>query len=146
MSLRSSSNCTAFSKAARSGCARWSTTAVTIPAAAARANPGASGRLASTNSITAGNDGSAAASSNADIFEPRPEIRIAVLMRVISGASESEGAGVDYRSLPRVTRDDGSHANRDLPCGSKRLGNGVRLTGFDDRDHADAAVEGAQHF
>src|SRR5437879_1852828 len=145
----SSLPCSTASKPARSlPNGLLSITSVGMPLAAAFSSPGASARLEMTATISAGKSASLAASINATMFEPRPEIRMATRRFIIS-LREVEVAVIDHAVLaPMIVlgrnhlaeQRDGLAAFRENP------GDLIDRLRLDDGDHADAAVEGAQQF
>ena len=102
----------------------------------------APGRFDRTSTISAGKAGSAAASSSAAMLEPRPDTSTAVRMRAMS---EVQAAGGGHRSAGVARRHHADHV-RDLPRGCECRTDGLDSVLGHDRHHADAAVEGAQHF
>ena len=75
----------ARSKSSREASARWSSTTVSMPAAAARARPAAAGRFEITTAIRASSRPSAMASMSAWRLLPRPEISTPIGGRPSSG-------------------------------------------------------------
>src|SRR5882672_6331189 len=134
----SSADCKTTSNAARSlpnGLLSMATAG--IPLAFAVSRPPASERLEITTTIWAGKSSAAAAWIIAAMFDPRPEIRIAT-RRFMSSPCRID--------LTMRDRDD-RYKPRDVLAALREdvgdLFDGIRLH---DRDHADAAVEGAQQF
>src|SRR3984957_16878685 len=69
-----------------------------MPPARALSNPPASARLEITTAISAGKSAARAASINAAMFDPRPEIRIAT-RRFMASPCEIEMAVIDHAVL-----------------------------------------------
>src|SRR3984885_9115134 len=141
----SSADCKAASNAARSlPKGLLSMVTVAIPLSSAFARPPASARLEITTTISAGKSSAFAASISAAMFDPRPEIRMAT-RRFMASPCEIEMTVIDHAML--ALGGDHLAQQRDALAA---LGGNVRhrLDGvcLHDRDHADAAVEGAQQF
>src|SRR6266481_3169687 len=121
-----------------------SMTRVGIPLALAFARPSASARFEITSAISAGKSARLAAWINATIFEPRPEIRMAT-RRFIASPRQIEVTIIDHamfaRGLDYFTQQRDAFAAVLENAGD--LFDRVRLH---DRNHADAAIEGAQQF
>src|SRR5260370_8081157 len=97
-----------------------------------------------TTTISAGKSGSPAASIRADMFDPRPEIRMAT-RRFIASPAQIKMAVVNHAVLA-VGRDHLAQQGHALAALGENLGDLFDRIRPDDRDHADAAVEGAQQF
>src|SRR3972149_2676891 len=115
-----------------------------MPAARAISRPPASGRFDSTSTISAGKLLSFAASISAALLEPRPEMRMAPRLRLMP-SPEIEFAVVDDARLV-----GGAHhfakSHHAFARARESFGDRGGIFGRGDDDHADAAVEGAQHF
>src|ERR1700722_6157334 len=115
-----------------------------MPLDFAFSRPPASARLEITTTISAGKAFSLDASIRATIFDPRPEIRIAT-RRFMASPRQIEVTVINHAMLALC----GDHLaeQRDALAGlGENVGDlfdGVR---FHDRNHADAAIEGAQQF
>src|SRR4051794_12997557 len=141
----SSAHCSFASKPARSWpYALLSMAIAGMPASRARNSPGASALLEITTTISAGKSCALAASTSAVMFDPRPEIRMAT-RRFIVSPCQIEMAVIDHTVL--------AGRGNDLTqqhCGFAGLGEDIHDpvdgVGFDNGDHADAAVERAQQF
>src|SRR5712671_3275046 len=97
--ISSSRRCSITSKPARSlPNALLSMTVVGMPWAAAFSRPPASARLEITATISAGKSGALAASINAAMFDPRPEIRMAT-RRFMMSPREIKVAVIDHAML-----------------------------------------------
>src|SRR6266702_1979984 len=145
--LSSSTRCSIASKPARSlPNGLLSMTVVGIPLAAAFSRPPASARLEMTVTISAGKSAALADSISAAMFEPRPEIRMAT-RRFMASPRQVQMAVIDpaMRALMvTLRRNHFAEQRHALAACDENLGNLVDRIGFHDRDHADAAVEGAQ--
>src|SRR5689334_16612881 len=119
-------------------------TTVGTPDASAFCRPGASARLEITTAISAGKSSADAALISAAMFEPRPEIRIAT-RRFMPLPCEVEVSVVDH-AMVAPGRDHLAQQGDALAAASQNLGDGLDRVGLHDRDHADAAIEGAQKF
>ena len=94
---------------------------MTMPAARARPSPAASGLLDTTSAISAGYDGSFAASINAVILEPRPEMRTATRLPVCS--LKIEMPVVDDAAVAGFKGAEGHHALASASqCSADRVG------------------------
>src|SRR6202161_2205757 len=139
----SSADCRTASNAARSLPKGWlSMVTAAIPLCRAFSRPPASARLEITTTISAGKSASRAASISAAMFDPRPEIRMAT-RRFIASPRQIEMTVIDHAMLALGL--DHLAQQHDVLSGFGQivgpLCNGVRSY---DRNHADAAVEGAQ--
>src|SRR5260221_1044251 len=145
----SSCRCSITSKPARSlPNGLLSMTVVGIPSAAAFSRPPASARLEITVTISAGKSAALAASISAAMFEPRPEIRMAT-RRFMASPRKVPMAVIDHAMLALMVilrRNYFAEQRHALAACGENLGDLVDRVGFHDRDHADAAVEGAQQF
>src|SRR5579883_1297615 len=146
----SSTACSAVSKPARSlPNGLLSTTTVGAPAALALSSPAASARLETTTAISAGKSAAAAALSSAAMLEPRPEMRMATRRFVASGfmasPREIEMAVIDDAMLARG-RDHLAEQRDGLAVRGEHVAHRIDGVLPDDRDHADAAVEGPEQF
>src|SRR6516162_965020 len=97
-----------------------------------------------TRAISAGKSGAAAALISAAMLEPRPEIRMAT-RRFMVLQREIEVAVIDDAMLA-FGRDHLAELRHRLAGVGEDPHYLVDGIGLDDRDHTDAAVEGAQHF
>src|SRR4030088_3283796 len=141
----SSADCRTFSNAARSlPNGLLSMVSVATPLARAFSRPPASERLEITTTISAGKSAGRAASINAAMFDPRPEIRIAT-RRFMASPCEIKVTVIDHAVFARG-RDHLAQQRNALAAFGEYLGDLLDGTGLDDGDHADAAVEGAQQF
>src|SRR6267154_2521445 len=121
-----------------------SMTVVGMPWAAAFSRPPASARLEMTVTISAGKSGALAASISAAMFDPRPEIRMAT-RRFMASPRKIQMTVIDHAVLA-LSRDHFAEQDYALAAFGKNLRHLFDRFGFHDRDHADAAVEGAQQF
>src|ERR1700722_12961923 len=139
----SSADCRTTSNAARSlPKGRLSMAAAAIPLCLAFSRPPASDRFEITTTISAGKSASLAASISAAMFDPRPEIRMAT-RRFIASPRQIEMTVIDHAMLT-LGLDHLAQQHDVLSGFGQNVGdlcNGVRSY---DRNHADAAVEGAQ--
>ena len=122
-------------------------TSVAMPAACAVASPPAFGRFDATSTISAGKVLSFAASISAAMLEPRPEIRTATRLRLMSPSiwPEIERAIIrDARAAGRAIHLAEREGAFRRPC-VKAAVDASGIGRPSDDDHADAAVEGAQH-
>src|SRR5262249_31909517 len=97
-----------------------------------------------TTAMLAGKSSATAALISAAMFDPRPEMRMAT-RRFMRSPRQIQLAAVDHAAFPPC-QDDLAEPGDALPVRGKYLGylpNGVSLH---DRDHADTAIEGAEHF
>src|SRR6185437_6479022 len=139
----SSAACRCASNAARSlpnGLLSMASAATPFSRAVAR--PPASARLAITSTISAGKSFALAALISAAMLEPRPEIRMATRRFVILDR-QIEMAVIDHAVLA-FSPDDFAEQRDGLAGFGEHLGHLLDGVRPDDRDHADAAVEGAQ--
>src|SRR6185312_8988015 len=147
-SIRHSSSvaCNAASKPARSlPNGLLSTTAVGTPAALAFSRPAASARFEITTAISAGKSFEAAAAwISAAMFETRPEIRMGT-RRFMGSPGKVEMAVVDDAMLARG-RNHFAEQGHSFAARAEDRTDRVDRIRADDRDHADAAVEGPQEF
>src|ERR1700683_1217917 len=141
----SSADCRTASNAARSLPNGWlSMVTAATPLCLAFLRPPASDRLEITTTISAGKSASLAASISAAMFDPRPEIRMAT-RRFIASPRQIEMTVIDHAMLA-LGLDHLAQQHDVLSGFGQNVGdlcNGVRSH---DRNHADAAVEGAQQF
>src|ERR1700677_3686579 len=141
----SSADCRTASNAARSlPKGRLSMAAAAIPLCLAFSRPPASDRLEITTTISAGKSASLAASISPAMFDPRPEIRMAT-RRFIASPRQIEMTVIDH-AMVALGLDHLAQQHHVLSGFGQNvgdLGNGVRSY---DRNHADAAVKGAQQF
>src|SRR5258708_2872602 len=151
MLYSSSADCKTASKAERSlPKGLLSMVTVGTPLALAFSRPPASARLEITTAISAGKSSSLAASINAAMFDPRPEIRIAT-RRFMAAPCESispceiKMTVVDHARFAR-SRDHLAQKYDAFAALRKYLGDPLDCIRLHDGDHADAAVEGAQQF
>src|SRR6202045_1657361 len=117
---------------------------VATPLARALSRPKAPERLEMTTTISAGKSCSLAASIRADMFDPRPEIRMAT-RRFIASPAQIKMAVVSHAVLA-CGRDHLTQQGHGLAALGQNRGDLFDRIRFDDGDHADAAVEGAQQF
>src|SRR5215218_4881001 len=115
-----------------------------MPLAAAFSRPPASARLEITVTISAGKSGSFAASISAAMFDPRPEIRMAT-RRFMSSPRQVQMTVIDHAVLA-FCRDHFAEMRDGLAALGEDFADLVDRVGLYDRDHADAAIEGAQQF
>src|SRR5882762_7166524 len=142
---RSSADCKTASNAARSlPNGLLSIVTVGTPLAFAVSRPPASARLETTTTIWAGKSSAAAASINAAMFDPRPEIRIAT-RRFMASPCQVEMAVIDH-AVFACGRDHLAQQRHALTAIRENPGDFFDRIGLHDGDHADAAVEGAQQF
>src|SRR5262249_39416275 len=137
--------CSAASKPARSlPNGLLSITSVFTPLALAFSRPSASALFEMTSEISAGKSGMAAALISAAMLEPRPEIRMAT-RRFMGLQRQIELAVIDdaMLALGRDYSTELRHRLTGIGEDLHHLVDGIRI---DDRDHANAAVESAQHF
>src|SRR6267142_2704068 len=142
---RSNAGCSTASNAARSppnGLLSMMT--VGIPAACAFARPPASARFEITTAISAGKSSACAASINAAMFDPRPEIRMAT-RRFMASPCQIEMTVIDH-AMFALGGDHLAQQRHALAALGENRGDFFDFLGPDDSDHADAAVEGAQQF
>src|SRR5882757_2892559 len=143
--LSSSAACNAVSKPARSlPNGLLSMTRVGIRLSRAFARPGASALFEITTTISAGKPFALAASISAVIFDPRPEIRIAT-RRLIASPCQVEMAVINH-AVFTFGGNDFAQQNNAFAAFAENFGDRLDGVGFDDRDHPDAAIEGAQQF
>ena len=91
--------------------------------------------------------GSFAASISAAMLEPRPEIRTATRLRAMASSAKVEACRCSVtRGLPLAAGTTSPSRTHRLAFALEHRGDRVGLARLDHRDHADAAVEGAQHF
>src|SRR6267154_741040 len=141
----SSACCSITSKPARSlPNGLLSMTVVGTPWAAAFSRPPASARLEMTVTISAGKSGALAASISAAMFDPRPEIRMAT-RRFMASPRKIQMTVIDHAVLA-LSRDHFAEQDYALAAFGENLRHLFDRFSFHDRDHADAAVEGAQQF
>src|SRR6476659_1622369 len=141
----SSARCSTTSKPPRSlPNGLLSMTVVGMPCAAAFSRPPASARLEITVTISAGKSGALAASINAAIFDPRPEIRMAT-RRFMRSPRKVQMTVIDYAMLA-LGLDHLTQQGNALAAFGENPRDLFGRVRFHDRDHADAAVEGAQQF
>src|SRR4051812_2796427 len=141
----SSADCSLASKPARSfPNGLLSIATVGMPLSRALASPPASALLEMTTTISAGKSCALAASTSAVIFDPRPEIRMAT-RRFMASPFKREMAVIDHAVLAG-RRDDFAEQNHAFAGLGENLHDLLHRVGFDDGDHADAAVERAQQF
>src|SRR3982074_2819178 len=141
----SSLACSTASKPARSlPNGLLSITSVAMPLALALSSPGASARLEITATISAGKSAASAASINATMFEPPPEIRMGT-RRFMMSLRKVEVTVIDHAVLT-LGRNHLAEQGHGLAGLRENLGDSVDRVRLDDADHADAAIEGAQQF
>src|ERR1700682_4062283 len=134
----SSLPCSTASKPARSlPNGLLSITSVGMPLAFAFSKPPASARLEMTATISAGKSASLAASINATMFEPRPEIRMAT-RRFMMSLREVKVTVIDHAMLT-LGRDHLAEQGHGLAGLRENLGDRIDRVRLDDGDHADAA-------
>ena len=93
------------------------------------------------------NVGSFAASISATMLEPRPEIRMATRLRAMRRHRRCRACRCSSRAACPWRRRRPRRAARTVsPSRFEHRGDRVGLARLDHRDHADAAIEGAQHF
>src|SRR4051794_16360918 len=115
-----------------------------MPLSRALASPAASALLEMTTTISAGKSRALAASTSAVMFDPRPEIRMAT-RRFMASPFKIEMAVIDHAVLAGGGNDFAQQHGAFAGLGED-IHDPVDGVGFDDGDHADAAVEGAQQF
>src|ERR1700716_3752910 len=141
----SSADCRTASNAARSlPNGLLSMVSVATPLARALSRPPASERLEITTTISAGKSAAAAASINAAIFDPRPEIRIAT-RRFMASPCQIEVTVIDHAVFAGGRYHLAQQRNA-LAAFGEYPGDLLDRIRCHDGDHADAAVEGAQQF
>src|SRR5439155_12371126 len=117
---------------------------VGTPLTLAFSRPPASARLEITTAISAGKSSSVAASINAAMFDPRPEIRMAT-RRFMASPCQIEMTVIDH-AMFAFGGDHLAQQRHALAALGKNSGDLFDRIGLDDGDHADTAVEGAQQF
>src|SRR5260370_1121469 len=113
-----------------------------MPTSRARRSPAALALLEITTTISAGKSWRRAASTSAVMFDPRPEIRMAT-RRFMASLCQIEMAVIDHAVLTGGGNDF-AQQHRAFAGLGEDIHHLVDGAGFDDGDHADAAVEGAQ--
>src|SRR5882757_5759699 len=114
------------------------------PLSRAFTSPPASALLEMTTTISAGKSWRRAASISAVMFDPRPEIRMATRRFMVSPC-QIEMAVIDHAVLAGGGNDFAQQHNAFTGLGED-IHDPLDRIGFDDGDHADAAVEGSQQF
>src|SRR4051812_22182718 len=120
-------------------------TAVAVFSARPRAKPAAAGRFERTIAISAGEPGSRAASISDAMLEPRPEIRTATRLRVISSRDQIEVAGIAKARSTGRDRHDRAESYDRVACSAQYLCDVIRMLWVHHRNHSDAAVKRPQH-
>src|SRR5882762_7628428 len=111
------------------------------PLSCAITSPPASALLEMTTTISAGKSSALAASTSAVMLDPRPEIRMAT-RRFMASPCQIEMAVIDHAVLPG-SGNDFAQQHRAFASLCENIHDLLDRVGFDDGDHADAAVEGA---
>src|SRR4051812_10752610 len=141
----SSADCSLASKPARSfPNGLLSIATVGMPLSRALASPPASALLEMTTTISAGKSCALAASTSAVMFDPRPDIRMAT-RRFMASPCKIEMAVIEHAMLAGGGNDLAQQHSAFAGLG-EHIHDLIEGVGLDDRDHADAAVEGAQQF
>src|SRR5947199_1219258 len=115
-----------------------------MPLSRALASPPASALLEMTRTISAGKSCALAASTSAVMFDPRPDIRMAT-RRFMASPFKIEMAVIEHAMLARGGNDLAQQHGAFARLGED-IHDPIDGTLFDDGNHADAAVEGAQQF
>src|SRR5579862_760528 len=79
------------------------------------------------------------------MFDPRPEISTATRFLIIASPRKIEAAAIDG-SHAVLRRNDLAELHDGLAVRCKTFGGGLGADGIEHRNHADPAVESAQHF
>src|ERR1700733_15657751 len=115
-----------------------------MPASRARKIPPASALLEMTTTISAGKPSAFAASISAVMLDPRPEIRMAT-RRFMASPRQIEMAVIDH-AVRAFGGNDLAQQNSAFASLGEDIHHPIERVGFDDGDHADAAVESTQQF